>query len=166
MPSLKNIGKNRYLEISGGDYEDFKIGTEIDHRPGRTITESDNTWFTLLTMNQHPIHFDHSYAEKTIFKKPLVNSTLTLSIITGMSVSSTSQRAIANLGWERITLPNPVFIGDTVYAKTKIISKRLSNSKPDRGIVSVKTQGYNQKSTLILEMNRSFLVYKRKYSID
>ena len=106
------VGDKRYRERFGRYYEDFEVGATYEHRPGRTIGEADNTWFTLLTMNQHPIHFDAEYAKHSEFGRPLVVSTLTLSILVGMSVSDTSQKAIANLGWEKILLPKPVFIGD------------------------------------------------------
>ena len=108
----------------GNYYEDFEVGASYVHRPGRTIGEADNTWFTLLTMNTHPIHFDAEYAKHTEFGRPLVVSTLTLSLLVGMSVADMSQKAIANLGWDRITLPNPVFIGDTLYAESTVLDKR------------------------------------------
>jgi len=111
----------------GRYFEDFEAGDIHKHWPGRTISESDNTWFTLLTMNKHPLHFDDNYASKQMFGKRLVNSTLTLAIVAGMSVWDTSQNAIANLGWESIKLPNPVFIGDTLYAESEILEKRDSN---------------------------------------
>src|SRR3954453_11596478 len=115
VQTAKRVGENRPRETFGRYYEDFKIGEIYEHRPGRTISETDNTWFALLTMNKHPIHFDAEYAKHSEFGKPLVVSTLTLSVLVGMSVSDTSQKAIANLGWEKITLPKPVFIGDTLY---------------------------------------------------
>ena len=110
----------------GRTYEDFIVGHIYEHRPGRTITEADNVWFTLLTMNQHPLHFDTAYAAETEFKKPLVNSCLTLSIVTGMSVADVSQKAIANLGWSKVELTAPVFVGDTIYAESEVLSKRPS----------------------------------------
>ena len=131
MYDLKKIGPNRYRENAGGYYEDFNIGEIFEHRPGRTILESDNTWFTLLTMNTHPIHFDHAYAKHSTFQKPLINSALTLAIVTGMSVTTTSQKAIANLGWKNVTLPAPLFAGDTIYAETEVIDKRLSKTRPN-----------------------------------
>ena len=100
----KEVGPGRYRESYGRYFEDFQIGDIYEHRPGRTITEADNTWFTLLTMNTHPIHFDVEYAAKTEFGRPLVNSALTLAIVAGMSVSDLSQKAIANLGWTDINL--------------------------------------------------------------
>lgn len=147
----------------GRYFEDFQPGDIFKHWPGRTITESDNTWFTLLTMNSHPLHFDHHYAAGQMFGKPLVNSTLTLSIIVGMSVRDTSQNAVANLGWENIRMPNPVFVGDTLYAESEILEKRESKSRPDTGIVSFETRGYNQENQLILSYKRSILTKRQGY---
>ena len=117
----EEIEPGRYRESYGRYYEDFHVGDIYEHRPGRTITETDNTWFTLLTMNTHPLHFDAHYAKKTEFGRPLVNSALTLSIVAGMSVSDLSQKAIANLGWENIKLTAPVFAGDTLYAESEVL---------------------------------------------
>ena len=119
VAKANEVGKQRYRESYGRCLEDFEIGDVYEHRPGRTITESDNTWFTLLTMNQHPLHFDAEYAAKSEFGKPVVNSCLTLSIVAGMSVSDISQKTIANLGWDKIRLTAPVFVGDTLYAESK-----------------------------------------------
>ena len=121
VAEAKEVGKNRYRESYGRYLEDFKVGDVYEHRPGRTISESDNTHFTLITMNQHPLHFDAAYAAKSEWKKPLVNSALTLSIVAGMSVSDVSQKAIANLGWDKIKLSGPVFVGDTIYAETEVL---------------------------------------------
>lgn len=166
MYGLKKVGQNRYRETAGGYYEDFNIGDVFEHRPGRTISEADNTWFTLLTMNTHPIHFDHVYAAKSDFGQPLVNSALTLAIVTGMSVTTTSQKSIANLGWTDITLPSPVYAGDTIYAETEVINKRESKSRKDNGIVSVETRGLKDDGTLILTMKRSFMVAKSGKAVD
>ena len=152
--------------MAGGNYEDFRVGDTYEHRPGRTISETDNTWFTLLTMNQHPLHFDHIYSKSTEFDKPLVNSTLTLAIITGMSVSSTSQSAIANLGWRDIDLLAPVFIGDTLYAESEVLGKRESKSRPNQGIVTIKTIGKNQDSKVVMVFDRAMLVPKSGHAID
>lgn len=138
MAKSKEVAPNRYRESYGRYYEDFSVGDIYEHRPGRTISETDNSWLTLLTMNQHPLHFDREYAAKSEFGKPLVNSCLTLSIIAGMSVSDISQKAIANLGWDKIELRAPVFAGDTLYAESEILSKRESNLRPTEGIVKVK----------------------------
>ncbi len=147
----------------GRYYEEFSIGDIYKHWPGRSISEADNTWFTLLTMNKHPVHFDLHFAEKQMFGKPLVNSTLVLSIVVGMSVADTSQNAIANLGWESIKLPKPVFLGDTIYAESEILEKRESKSRPDTGIVSFETRAYNQDNDLIMSYTRTFLAKREGY---
>ncbi len=145
----------------GRYYEDFAVGDTYKHWPGRTITAADNTWFTLLTMNQHPIHFDEEYAKKTEFGKPLVNSALTLAIVVGMSVADVSQRAVANLGWTDIALPAPVFNGDTLYAESTVLTKRESKSRPTQGIVTVATRAWKQDGTTVMTFKRSVLVPKR-----
>ena len=145
----------------GRYYEDFAVGETYKHWPGRTVTAADNTWFTLLTMNQHPIHFDEEYAKKSEFGKPLVNSTLTLAIVVGMSVADVSQRAIANLGWTDIEMPAPVFNGDTLYAESTVLEKRESKSRPTQGIVSVATRAWKQDGTTVMTFKRSILVPKR-----
>ena len=117
----------RFKENFGRYFEDFETGHVYEHRPGRTISEADNTWFTLLTMNTHPLHFDKEYAKKSEFGKILVNSTLTLSVVVGMSVSDVSQKAIANLGWNEIKLPNPVFVGDTLCPNHQLFQRGLRN---------------------------------------
>jgi acyl dehydratase len=145
----------------GRYYEDFTVGDTYKHWPGRTITAADNTWFTLLTMNQHPIHFDEEYAKQTEFGKPLVNSTLTLAIVVGMSVQDVSQNAIANLGWTDIAMPAPVFNGDTLYAESTVLDKRASKSRPTQGIVTVATRGWKQDGTTVMTFKRSILIAKR-----
>ncbi|MDF1831330.1 MAG: MaoC family dehydratase, partial [Porticoccaceae bacterium] len=130
MPSSVEIAPGRYRESYGRYLEDFKVGDIYEHRPGRTITETDNTWFTLLTMNQHPLHFDKEYAKHSEFGKILVNSTMTLSMVAGMSVSDVSQKTIANLGWDKIKMPAPVFVGDTIYAESEVLEIRESKSRP------------------------------------
>ena len=151
----------RLRETIGRAFEDFEIGDIYEHRPGRTINEADNSWFTLLTMNTHPLHFDHAFAAETEFGKPLVNSCLTLSIVAGMTVSDTSQMAIANLGWKDIKLTTPVFVGDTIYAESEVLDKRASNSRPTQGIVTVMTTGRKADGTVFMTYERSFLVAKR-----
>ena len=145
----------------GRYYDDFAVGDTYKHWPGRTITAADNTWFTLLTMNQHPIHFDEEYARKSEFGKPLVNSTLTLAIVVGMSVQDVSQNAIANLGWTDIAMPAPVFNGDTLYAESTVLEKRESKSRPGQGIVTVATRGWKQDGTTVMTFKRSILVPKK-----
>lgn len=154
----KPVGENRTRESAGRYYEDFEVGAIYEHRPGRTITEADNVWFTLLTMNQHPLHFDAAYAAGTEFKKPLVNSCLTLSIVTGMSVADVSAKAIANLGWSNVELTAPVFVGDTIYAESEVLSKRLSLSRPGQGLVTVRTRGLKSDGTVFLAFERTVLV--------
>jgi itaconyl-CoA hydratase len=157
------VGPQRYRETFGRYFEDFEIGDVYEHRPGRTISEADNTWFTLLTMNTHPLHFDHAFAAKTEFGKPLVVSTLTVAILVGMSVSDVSQKAVANLGWKDIVLPAPVFHGDTLYAESEVLTKRESASRQGQGIVSVKTIGRNQDNAVVCAFERTILVWKRGF---
>ena len=162
----KEVEKNRYRESYGRYLEDFSIGDVYEHRPGRTITESENTWFTLLTMNQHPLHFDAEYASKSEFGKPLVNSCLTLSMVAGMSVSDISQKTIANLGWDKIKLTSPVFVGDTLYAESIVLSKRESKSRPNQGIVTVRTTGFNQERIEVISYERTMLIPKKGHAVD
>lgn len=151
---------------AGRYYEDFSLGDTYKHWPGRTITAADNTWFTLLTMNQHPVHFDEEYASRTEFGKPLVNSTLTLAVVVGMSVADVSQRAVANLGWTDIEMPAPVFNGDTLYAESTVLEKRESKSRPTQGIVTVKTRAWKQDGNTVMTFKRSVLVPKRGHGIE
>ena len=160
------IGPKRYRESFGRCFEDFEVGAVYEHRPGRTITEADNTWFTLLTMNQHPLHFDAAYAAKSEFGRPVVNSALTLAIVTGMSVSDISQKAVANLGWDKIRLTAPVFAGDTVYAESEVLSMRESKSRPNHGVVTVRTTGRKADGAAFMTYERTVLVPKRGHSVD
>jgi itaconyl-CoA hydratase len=162
----KAVGPNRYRESFGRCLEDFTVGDIYEHRPGRTVSETDNTWFTLLTMNTHPVHFDAAYAAKTEFGRPLVNSCLTLSIVAGMSVSDLSQKAIANLGWDKIRLTEPVFAGDTIYAESEVLEVRESKSRPTQGIVTVRTTGKKADGTVFMTYERSFLVPKRGHAVE
>jgi len=148
---------------TGRVYEDFEVGDVYEHPLGRTILAADNTWFTLLTMNTNPIHFDAHFTSKTEFGKPLVNSCLTLAIVTGQSVIDLSQNVMANLAWDEIRLPNPVFEGDTIYAKSEVLEKRESQSRTNVGIVRVKTTGMNQNGAVVIEFKRTFMVYKRDH---
>ncbi len=127
------VGPNRYRERSGRYFEDFTVGDIYEHRPNRTISETDNTWFTLLTMNTHPLHFDAEYAKHSEFGRCIVCSPLTVALMAGMSVSNVSQKAIANLGWREIKLTHPLFIGDTLSAKSEVLDKRESKSRPQAG---------------------------------
>ena len=166
VAEAKEVGKGRYRESYGRYFEEFTVGDVYEHRPGRTISEADNTWFTLLTMNQHPLHFDFEYAAKSEFGKPLVNSCLTLSIVAGMSVSDISQKTIANLGWDKIKLTSPVFIGDTIYAESEVLALRESKSRPTQGIVTVKTIGKKADGTEFISYERTMLIPKRGHAID
>ena len=157
----KALGPQRYREDIGRCLEDFEVGDVYEHWPGRTITESDNTWFTLLTMNTHPLHFDREYAAKTEFGQPLVNSMLTVAMVVGMSVSDISQKAIANLHMSEIRLSAPVFVGDTIYAESEVLDKRESKSRPTQGIVTVRTTGKKADGTVFLTLERSALVPRR-----
>jgi len=144
----------------GRVYEDFDVGDIYPHPLGRTITSADNIWFTNMTMNPNPIHLDRAYAAQTEFGRPLVNSTFTLALVTGLSVSDVSQNAI-NLGWDEVRMPAPVFEGDTIYARSEVLDKRESKSRPKMGIVRVKTIGLNQDGVTVLEFKRTIMVYKR-----
>lgn len=146
---------------TGRLFEDFAKGQEYRHWPGRTITDADNSWFTLLTMNTHPLHFDAAYAASTRFGRPIVNSCLTLSIVVGMSVRDISQAAIANLGFDNVQLPAPVHNGDTLYASSTVLEKRVSRSDPTVGIVRFETIGTNQDGTVVLRLERAVLVPRR-----
>ena len=146
---------------TGRVFEDFEVGDVYEHPLGRTVLAADNAWFTLLTMNTNPVHFDVAYASRTEFGKPLVNSCLTLSILTGQSVIDLTQNVLANLGWDEVRMPNPVFEGDTIYSKSEVLEKRESKSRANVGIVRVKTTGYNQSGAVVMEFKRTFMVYKR-----
>ena len=145
----------------GRFFEDFEPGDVYQHPLGRTIIAADNVWFTLLTQNTAPIHFDRHYAAQTEFGKPLVDSTFTLALVTGQSVTDISQNVFANLGWEDVRLPNPVFEGDTIYSQTEVLEKRESKSRANVGIVKVKTTGYNHEGKIVIEFKRTILVFKR-----
>ena len=166
VAEAKRVGDKRFRESYGRYFEDFEIGDVYEHRPGRTITETDNTWFTLLTMNQHPLHFDKEYGAKTEFGKVLVNSCLTISVVTGMSVSDISQKTIANLGWDKVRLSGPVFVGDTLYAESQVLSKRESNSRPNQGIDSVEPKGIKQDESVVISFERSMLIPFKGHAID
>lgn len=162
----REIAPGRFRESHGRYFEDFTVGDVYEHRPGRTIGETDNTWFTLLTMNGHPLHFDAAYAAKSEFGRPVVNSCLTLSIVAGMSVADVSQKAIGNLGWTDIRLVAPVFVGDTIYAESEVLSKRDSAKRPTQGIVTVQTTGRKADGTVFMTYQRTVLVPKRGHAVD
>ena len=166
VAEAKEVGQQRYRESYGRYLEDFQVGDVYEHRPGRSITETDNTWFTLLTMNQHPLHFDREYGAKTEFGQVLVNSCLTISLVTGMSVSDISQKTIANLGWDKVRLTGPVFVGDTLYAESTVLAIRESASRPNQGIVTVESRGLKQDRQQVISFERSMLIPKRGHAID
>ncbi|HEY7730795.1 MAG TPA: MaoC family dehydratase [Gaiellaceae bacterium] len=145
----------------GRFYEDLEAGDVFRSRFGRTITRTDNIWFTCLTMNTNPIHFSEPYAAGTQFGQPLVNSAFTLALVTGLTVPDTSENAAANLEWTDIRLPKPVFEGDTVWAESEILEKRESRSNPSVGIVSMRCRGINQRREVVIEFKRTFMLYKR-----
>jgi acyl dehydratase len=146
---------------TGRVFEDFTVGDVYEHPLGRTVLAADNVWFTCLTMNTNPIHFDAEYASKTEFKKPLVNSCFTLALVTGQSVTDLTMNGVANLGWDEVKLPNPLFEGDTVKSKSEVLETRESKSRPHVGIVRVKTTGLNQHQAPVIEFTRTFMVWKR-----
>ena len=166
VQTAKRVGENRTRETFGRYYEDFKIGEIYEHRPGRTISETDNTWFTLLTMNTHPMHFDAEYAKASEFGKCIVCSPLTVALMVGMSVTDVSQKAIANLGWTDIKLTHPLFAGDTLYAESEVMDKRESSSRPGAGIVTVRTVGKNQAGDVVCSFDRTILVQRRGHALE
>jgi len=145
----------------GRFFEDFEVGDVYPHPLGRTITRTDNIWFTLLTQNTAPIHFDAHYSAQTEFGQPLVDSTFTVALVTGQSVTDVSQNVFANLGWDEVRLPAPVFEGDTIYSQSEVIAKRESKSRPNIGIVTVRTTGYKQDGTVVITFKRTLMVFKR-----
>ena len=164
ISAYRELGKKRYRETSGLYYEDFEYGDVFEHRPGRTITDVDNIWMTLLTMNVQQVHFDAAYAAKTEWKKMLVDSTFTLALLTGMSVRTVSAKVVANLGWDKVKATHPVFAGDTLYAESTVLFKRESKSRPTQGIVTVSTRGVNQDGKEVMTFERTMLIYKRGHS--
>ena len=144
-------------------FEDFVVGDVFEHPLGRTMTTTDNIWFSLLSQNTAPIHFDHEYAKKTEFGKPLVVATLTLAVVAGQSVIDISQNVVASLSWNDITMPNPVFEGDTIRSRTTILETRESKSRPHAGIVTVHTEGYNQRGQIVISYDRTVMVYKKGF---
>ena len=166
VQTAKVVGEKRYRESFGRHYEEFNVGDVYEHRPGRTITETDNTWFTLLTMNTHPMHFDAEYAKASEFGRCIVCSPFTVALMVGMSVTDVSQKAIANLGWSDIKLTFPLFAGDTLYATSEVLEKRESGSRPGAGIVTVRTVGTNQDGKEVCTFNRTMLIAKRGHSVE
>ncbi len=144
----------------GRYFEDFAVGDVYRSRIGRTVTDADNTQFTLLTNNTNQIHFNEHYAKTTEFGRTLVNSAFTLSVVAGLAVVDTSENGFA-LGWDEISLPNPLFAGDTLYAESEVLESRASRSRPGWGLVKVRQRGIKQDGTVVLVMTRSFMVPTR-----
>lgn len=160
------VGPQRFRESHGRYLEDFTVGDVYEHRPGRTITESDNINFSLMTMNFHPLHCDAAYGAKSEFGRCLVNSGLTIAIVLGMSVADVSAKAIANLGMDRLKLLAPVFPGDTIYAESEVIDVRESTSRPTQGVVTVRTTGRKADGTVFMTFERSALIPKRGHGVE
>ncbi|GAB2829578.1 MaoC family dehydratase [Actinocorallia aurea] len=150
----------------GKYYEDFVIGDVYQHPFGRTVNETDNTWFTLLTLNTNQNHFNADFAARAPYGKIIVNSGLTVALVVGLSVIDMSQNAMFNLGWTDIKLPHPVFVGDTLYAESIVLDKRESKSRPYAGILTCKTRGLNQDGDEVVSWTRSAMVYKRSAKND
>jgi itaconyl-CoA hydratase len=149
---------------TGRVFEDFVVGDVYEHPLGRTVLDADNVWFTCLTMNTNPIHFDGEYAKRTEFKRRLVNSCFTLSLVTGQSVTDLTMNGVANLQWDEVKLPNPLFEGDTVYSRSEVLETRESKSRPKAGIVKVRTTGVNQDNVPVIVFTRTFMIWKRGHA--
>jgi itaconyl-CoA hydratase len=155
-----------HLAATGPFFEDLAVGDIFEHASGRTVIDADNVWFTLLTQNPQPIHVDAHYAAQTSFGRPLVNSCFTLALVTGQSVADISQNVLANLGWDEVRLPNPVFTGDTIYSRSEVLETRESASHPEAGIVTVRTTGFNQRGEVVISFKRTAMIYKRDHAPD
>jgi itaconyl-CoA hydratase len=147
-------------------YEDFTVGDTYRSAVGRTVTETDNLLFTMLSLNTNELHFNEEAAKETEWGRLLVNSTFTLALVLGLSVADTSQAGAVNLGWTEIRLPHPVFVGDTIWTETEVTSVRASQSRPTHGIVGVRTRGVNQRREVVCEFARSFLIAKTAAAPD
>lgn len=157
-PRARKTGwKGRY-------FEDFAVGDVYEHPVGRTLHTADNSWFTLLTQAQSPVHYDHHYCSQTAFGKPLVNSCLVLSLVTGQSVTDLSINVFANLGWDEVRLPAPVFEGDTIYSRSEVLELKEPASRPSVGIVKVRTTGFNQDGKTVITYLRTFMVYREAHA--
>lgn len=149
---------------NGRFFEDFQVGEIYPHSLGRTITATDNSWFTQLTQNTNPLHFNEHYATATPYGRTVVNSAFTIALITGQSVSELSQNVLANLGWDEVRLQNPVFEGDTLYSFSEIVQLRLCKSRNDVGIMDVKTTGYNDEGQIVITFKRTMMIYKKAFA--
>jgi itaconyl-CoA hydratase len=151
---------------TGRLFEDFNVGDIYYHPFGKTVTDSDNQWFTLMTQNVAKTHVDSHFAKETEFGKPLVNSTFLLALVTGQSTIDLSMNVFANMGWDEVRMPNPVFAGDTIYSRSKVLAARGSQSRPTLGLVTVATEGYNQDGTIVITYRRTFMVYRQGHLPD
>ncbi|HZZ36353.1 MAG TPA: MaoC family dehydratase [Caulobacteraceae bacterium] len=166
VKTVKEVGPQRYRETFGRYYDDFTVGDVYEHRPGKTVLESDNHLFTLLTLNTHPLHFDAEYGKATEFGQNLVVSTYTLALLIGMSVSDCSQKAVANLGMDEVRFTAPVFAGDTLYGESEVLAKRESRSRPGQGIVTIRTVGKNQRGEQVATFKRDMLIPARGQAVE
>lgn len=155
---FSKVSDGNYIENFGLYYEDITPGITVKHWPGRTITETDNVLMSMMAMNHHPIHMDEKFSQSNQWGKTIVSSLVTVSIVGGLSLRGTSANGTANLGWKNINLVRPVFVGNTLYAETTYLSKRLSKSRPGEGVVEVKTRALNQNNEEVLNWERTFLV--------
>ena len=148
--------------MSGKFFEELEIGMEFEHEPGRTVTETDNLLFTALTLNPQPLHLDAEFAKNSIHGQILVNSLFTISLVVGLSVGDTTLgTTIGNLGFDKTVFPNPVFIGDTIRVSSKVIAKRESRTKPDRGIVTFEHRGVNQRGEIVCQCERGAMMLRK-----
>ena len=166
VQNWKEVGPHRYRETFGRYFEDFQAGDVYEHRPGKTVIEADNHLFTLLSLNTHPLHFDAEFAAASEFKRNLVVSTYTLSLLIGMSVSDCSQKAIANLGMDEVKFTAPVFAGDTLYGESEVLAKRESRSRPGQGVVEIRTLGKNQRGETVCTFKRAMLIPARGQAVE
>ncbi|WP_017198294.1 MaoC family dehydratase [Arthrobacter sp. M2012083] len=148
---------------TGRLFEDFAVGDIYYHPFGKTVTQTDNQWFTLTTQNVSKTHVDVNFASKTEFARPLVNSAFTLALVTGQSTMDLSMNVFANMGWDEVRMPNPVYEGDTIYSRSKVLALRESRSRPQLGLVSVATEGYNQNGAVVISYRRTFMVYRQGF---
>jgi itaconyl-CoA hydratase len=150
----------------GRAFEDFEVGDIYEHPFGKTVTDTDNQWLTLITQNVAKTHVDHHFARDTEFGRPLINSTFVLALVVGQSTIDLSMNVFANLGWDEVRMPNPVFDGDTIYSRSKVLSTRLSASRPTLGLVTVATEGFNQDGVIVMSYRRTFMIYRRGHVPD
>ena len=161
-PTPASNNESREVEgWTGRLFEDFSVGDLYYHPFGKTVTAADNQWFTLVTQNVAKTHVDSNFAKGTEFKLPLVNSTFTLALVTGQSTIDLSMNVFANMGWDEVRMPNPVYEGDTIYSRSKVLAVRASASRPNLGLVTVASEGYNQDGVIVISYRRTFMVYRK-----